>query len=106
MDAPLCFGCKQKCAVRVSKAPNRNYGRRFWACQSSLRGGSCVRWNGWIDQPKKILKCSKCKKYVTTDYNIDDAIAKDFSGLILTSEELAGKTRRLYEEEFACEGCK
>jgi hypothetical protein len=94
MDPPVCFGCKQVCVIRISKAKNRNYGRRFWACQSSLRGGTCVRWNGWIDplversdNIRDSILCSVCNKSVKVNDEVEKNI-KELSGLILDHQPL------------------
>jgi hypothetical protein len=91
MEPPVCFGCKQKCVIRISKGENRNYGRRFWACQRSLRGGSCVRWNGWIDPMPTIKRkhgeCFKCCKHINTLTELH-AQYDALSGFILTHEPL------------------
>lgn len=103
VNSPLCFGCKQMCVIRVSKARNQNYGRRFWACQSALRGGTCVRWNGWLDPPKKILKCSECRK---TPVLIDDEkYIGNISGLLLIDKE---QTALISKELglLVCKKCK
>jgi hypothetical protein len=110
---PLCFGCKQECLVRVcTKGPDR--GRRFWACQSAIRGGTCARWNGWIDPGKSLSKsvvvCSVCFRHVDMAQEINNNIDK-ISGLISTHNELKKMVTQnikgqINKEGYVCEGCR